>query len=46
VIERVRIPEDRAIIGFGPGGIVYLYAPDGAVGRIEKVRVRQTEVFH
>jgi hypothetical protein len=41
LIERVRIPEDRQIAGFGPGGIVYLIARDGGVARIEKVRVRK-----
>jgi hypothetical protein len=40
LVERVQVPKDRTIIGFGPGGIVYLAARDGATTKLEKARVR------
>jgi hypothetical protein len=36
LIDRVQVPKDRAIVGFGPGGIVYLAARDGDKTKIEK----------
>jgi hypothetical protein len=40
LIERVRVPVNRFIVGFAPGGFVFLSARDGGVATIEKVRVR------
>jgi hypothetical protein len=42
LVERVQVPKDRTIIGFGAGGIVYLLArPEGATTTtLEKARVR------
>ncbi len=40
VVERVRIPRSRAVVGFGPPGIVYLSVRDGDRLRIERVRIR------
>ena len=34
LIERVQVPADRAIIGFGEGGVVYLRV--GATSKIER----------
>jgi hypothetical protein len=36
LVQRVQIPANRTIIGFGPGGTVYLTSRDGAVTKIEK----------
>jgi hypothetical protein len=36
LIDRVQVPQDRMIIGFGPGGVVYLAARDGTKTKIEK----------
>lgn len=35
LIDRVRLPPGRTLIGFGPGGIVYLLARDAGATRIE-----------
>lgn len=44
VTERVLVPEGRTILGFGPGGVVYLARREGTapnlVTRIERARVR------
>jgi hypothetical protein len=44
VTERVLVPEGRTILGFGPGGVVYLARREGAapnvITRIERARVR------
>ena len=40
LVDRVQVPKDRTIIGFGPGGIVYLAARDGTTTRLEKARAR------
>jgi len=39
LVERVQIPKDRSIVGFG-SGVVYLAARDGAKTRLEKARIR------
>jgi hypothetical protein len=40
LVERVRIPHDRSIAGFGKGGVVYLMFRDGAfVWHLERTRV-------
>ncbi|HYC50264.1 MAG TPA: hypothetical protein VEB19_04055 [Gemmatimonadaceae bacterium] len=38
--ERVQIPKDRTIIGFGEGGIVYLGVRNGTRTTLEKAKVR------
>ncbi len=40
LIDRVRLPEGRTLIDFGPGGIVYLVSHDGGQSFIEKARVK------
>lgn len=40
LVDRVQIPKDRMIVGFGEGGIVYLAARDGNRTTLEKARVR------
>ncbi len=40
VIDRVRVPETRTIVGFGPGGFVYLAARDAGVVTLEKVKLK------
>ncbi len=40
VVERVQIPENRAIIGFGAGGIVILGESDGLTMKLERARIR------
>lgn len=38
--ERVQIPANRAIVGFGAGGVVYLMAHEKDVVTLERARVR------
>ncbi|HET9423968.1 MAG TPA: hypothetical protein VFO55_01245 [Gemmatimonadaceae bacterium] len=38
--DRVQLPPGRTLIGFGPGGIVYLLARDAGAVRVEEARVR------
>jgi hypothetical protein len=40
LVDRVQLPAGRTLIGFGPGGIVYLVARDAGATRIEQVRFR------
>jgi hypothetical protein len=43
LVERVQLPKDRTIVGFGAGGVVYLLARDtspGAPSKLEKARAR------
>ena len=40
IVERVQIPENRSIIGFGPGGAVYLLHRDGPTLTLERASVR------
>lgn len=40
IVERVQIPVGRSIVGFGPGGAVYLLNRDGATSTLEKASVR------
>lgn len=40
VTERVLIPEGRTVLGFGPGGVVYLAKRDGAATTIERAKVK------
>jgi hypothetical protein len=40
LIDRVRIPQGRELIAFGPGGTVYLLGHDGGKQFIERVRTK------
>lgn len=40
LVDRVQVPANRVLVGFGPGGIVYLAVRDGAVARLERARIR------
>jgi hypothetical protein len=42
LVERVQVPKNRTIVGFGPGGIVYLLAREegAANSTLEKARTR------
>ena len=40
LIDKVELPQGRTLIGFGPGGIVYLLARDAGATRIEQVRFK------
>lgn len=38
--ERVQVPVGRTIVGFGPGGVVYLVAREGSDSYLEKASIR------
>jgi hypothetical protein len=38
LIDKVELPQGRTLIGFGPGGIVYLLTRDAGATRIEQAR--------
>jgi hypothetical protein len=38
LVERVKLPQNRTIVGFGPGGVVYLGFRQGNAMTIEKAR--------
>jgi hypothetical protein len=40
LVERVQVPAGRTIVGFGPGGVVYLTSQEGNVVYLEKAKVR------
>jgi hypothetical protein len=40
LIDKVELPQGRTLIGFGPGGIVYLSFRDGGAVRIEEARFK------
>jgi hypothetical protein len=40
LIDRVQVPKDRTIAGFGAGGVVYLLARDGQTTKLERARVK------
>ena len=40
LIDKVELPAGRTLIGFGPGGTVYLLARDAGATRIEQARFR------
>lgn len=40
LVDRVQLPSNRIVIGFAPGGVVYLAVRDGANVHLEKARVR------
>jgi hypothetical protein len=38
LIDRIDVPSDRRVIGFGAGGVVILAAQSGGIYTLEKVR--------
>ena len=40
LIDRVQVPADRQIVGFGEGGVVYLLSQTGTTRQVERARVR------
>jgi hypothetical protein len=40
IVERVQVPENRSIIGFGPAGAVYLMNREGTTTTIERASIR------
>ncbi len=40
LIDRVQLPQNRTLVGFGPNGVVYLGVRDGATAHIEKARIK------
>jgi len=40
LVDKVELPQGRTLIGFGPGGIVYLLARDAGATRIEQARFK------
>jgi len=40
LIDRVQLPANRVLAGFGEGGVVYLAVRDGMTAHLEKARVR------
>src|SRR6267142_1705709 len=40
LIDRVQLPQNRVLVGFGPAGVVYLAVRDGATAHLEKARVK------
>jgi hypothetical protein len=40
LIDRVQLPANRVLVGFGSGGVVYLAVRDGGSAHLEKARVR------
>jgi hypothetical protein len=40
LIDRVQLPQNRVLVGFGSGGVVYLAVRDGPTAHLEKARVK------
>jgi hypothetical protein len=40
LVDRVQVPANRTIVGFGAGGVVYLSARDGTKSTLEKAKVK------
>jgi hypothetical protein len=40
LIDRVQLPKNRTLIGFGPAGVVYLGVRDGTTSHLERARIR------
>jgi sugar lactone lactonase YvrE len=40
LIDRVQLPRNRVLAGFGPNGVVYLAVRDGTTAHLEKARMR------
>jgi hypothetical protein len=39
-VDRVQVPKDHTIAGFGKGGVVYLLARDGTTSKLERATVK------
>jgi hypothetical protein len=40
LIDRVQLPQNRALVGFGPNGVVYMGVRDGTTAHLEKARIK------
>jgi hypothetical protein len=40
LIDRVQLPKNRVLVGFGPGGVVYLAVRDGSIAHLEKASIK------
>jgi sugar lactone lactonase YvrE len=40
LIDRVQLPQNRVLVGFGANGVVYLAVRDGATAHLEKARIK------
>jgi hypothetical protein len=40
LIDRVQVPKDRTIVGFGAGGVVYLLAREETATKLERARFK------
>ena len=40
VVDRVQLPANRVLVGFGSGGVVYLAVRDAGTAHLERARVR------
>jgi sugar lactone lactonase YvrE len=40
LIDRVQLPQNRALVGFGANGVVYLAVRDGTTAHLEKARIK------
>ncbi len=40
LIDRVQLPANRVLVGFGQGGVVYLAVRDGSTAHLERARVK------
>jgi len=40
LVDRVQLPANRVLVGFGPGGIAYLAVRDGNVAHLERARIK------
>ena len=40
LIDRVQLPQNRSLAGFGPNGVVYLAVRDGNTAHLEKARLK------
>ena len=40
LIDRVQLPPNRVLVGFGPNGVVYLAVRDGTTAHLEKARIK------
>ncbi|MFL5527655.1 MAG: hypothetical protein ACJ79I_14635 [Gemmatimonadaceae bacterium] len=40
LVDRVQLPANRVVVGFGAGGVVYLAVRDGSTAHLERARVK------
>ncbi|MDQ6690884.1 MAG: hypothetical protein M3Z18_10280 [Gemmatimonadota bacterium] len=40
LVDRVQLPQNRVLAGFGPNGVVYLAVRDGTIAHLERARVK------